>query len=411
MYIVIVIALVIALLCSSLIAAAYFYRLQYQRTFRYSQLQCNLGSGINILLESSADYSAGQNFSLFNQENDTIRLRKQFWGMNDIGIVKAFIQHDTLTKVFSMAHRIDSTKWAALYLIDEDRSLSVSGKTSIEGDAFIPKAGIKEAYINNQAYQGDKRLITGSKKNSTQALPSLDATRLQQFQSLWKQTGTESSLPKEDTLRQSFLLPTHVISFGKQPAVISSRYLEGNIILKSDTIITLDSTVTLKNILVLAQYIKVKSGFKGTCQLFATDSISLERNCSLAYPSCIGVLSSAKQEKAPPKISIGENSTVSGTVLIYQQQKSEQLQPLVDLGKHVTIEGQVYVPGMLNYKDGLTIHGSVMVNRFLYQTDFTRYENYLINAQLSSKQLSPYYLTSGLLPVSARPRKVLQWIE
>src|SRR5258707_924804 len=182
LYIVIIIALVIAVLCSSLIVAAYFYKTQYQKKFRYDQLDNNVSSGINLLLASTdTAYSGGKTFSLFNNDADSVSLKRFFWGLYDIGIAEAFIQKDTLFKTFSIANTIDSTKWAALYLIDEDRPFSLSGKTMIRGDAYIPKAGVQQAYVDNKAYEGDKRLIIGTKHNSDKKLPTLDENRLKQL--------------------------------------------------------------------------------------------------------------------------------------------------------------------------------------------------------------------------------------
>jgi hypothetical protein len=415
LYMVIVIALVMAVLCSSLITAAYFYRAQYQRTFRNSNLHHNLSSGINILLESTEDFSSGRTFSLFGGTNDTIQLHRQPWGFIDIGVVKAFVQQDTLTKVFTMAHPIDSTKWAALYVIDEDRSLSISGKTLIRGDAYLPKAGIREAYVNNQAYQGDKRLVVGLKHNSSKTLPVLNAERLNILQALWKLRATDSSLISADSLHCSFLKPVKVIDMGKRLVRIQNQHLIGQLIIRSDTTVIIESSSTLQQVIVLAPSIVVQQGFHGSCQLLATDSIRIDKDCKLSYPSCIGIVNTQSHStitaQLPPKITVGENTVVNGPLFIYQQTVNRDVPPLIDLGKHAVVNGQVYVPGLLNYQESATINGSVFVNRFLYQTDYTRYENYLINIEINSTALSPYYLTSGLLPVAAKPQKVLQWLE
>lgn len=72
LYIVIIMALVIALLCSSLIVAAYFYRAQYQQKFRYDQLANNVNSGITILLGTKDSvYSNGKTLSLFGGDADS----------------------------------------------------------------------------------------------------------------------------------------------------------------------------------------------------------------------------------------------------------------------------------------------------------------------------------------------------
>ncbi|OKS87282.1 hypothetical protein [Mucilaginibacter polytrichastri] len=410
LYIVIVIALVIALLCSSLIVAAYFYRAQYQRKFRYDLLKNNVNSGVNILLAGSDHAYSTKKMSLFGGEQDSVLLKNICWGMYDVGVARSFIHADTLTEIFSIASKVDSVKWAALYLIDEDRPLSVSGKTEIKGNAFLPKAGVKEAYVDNMAYTGNKKLVQGIKKNSEKALPVLDETRIGNIKSLfnWK-AGRDSTL-NDDSLNKSFMADIKVISLGKKTLLIRQK-LEGYILIRSDTIVTIANTAQLNNLVICARFINVQSGFKGTCQLFATDSIHIEKNCQFEYPSAIGVLQfESTTLKAAPKIIIDAGTIINGAVFSYQKSQSE-VKPLISLGDHTTIIGQIYSQGILSYKKQIVVNGSVFTNRFIYQSSNTMYENYLINILINSDRLSRYYLTSDLLPAASAKRKVLQWLK
>ena len=415
LYMVIVIALVIAVLCSSLIVVAYFYRSEYQRKFRYDQLENNLKSGINVLLASSdTAYSKPTTLSLFNGNADSVTLQKMDWGIYNIGMVKAFTQNDTLFRAFSLTYAIDSLKWGALYLADQDRPLSLSGETSIIGNAFVPKAGVKKTYINNKAYQGDERLIIGKISNSQKKLPSLDETRITLLQKYLSEkdqnTSSDSSFEKIDTLQNSFLKPTRSIHLGKKIHTIKNIILRGNIVLYSDTTLTIDHSATLDNILVFARSIIVTSDFHGTCQLFATDSIHVQPGCVFNYPSCLGVLNSNSSKTSPyVRIVLGKNTRFNGAVFTYRQ-KEEEIMPVLALDSNVTISGQIYSQGMLQFKYNLQVNGSVFTKLFTYQNSFNLMENTLIDAKISSKALSPYYLSSVLFPVSKR-KKVLQWLE
>jgi hypothetical protein len=413
LYIVIIIALVIGVLCSSLIVAAYFYKIQYQRKIRYDQLENNLNSGINILIAGTdTSYSKEKTFSLFNGDADSVSLKKVSWGVYDIGAVKAFIQKDTLYKTFSLANTIDSSKWAAVYLIDEDRPFSLSGKTTIRGDAFIPKAGVQEAYIDNKAYDGDKRLIIGTRHVSEKKLPVLDVNRLKQLeQYLHQNTLGDTTLIKKDSIRESFLNPTRFVNFKKEVQTIKNIKIAGNIVLFSDTTLIIDSTAVLNNILVFAKAIVVKSGFHGNCQLFAADSIGIGRNCRFGYPSCLGILRfKSPKINTQAKITIGENTDFSGIAFTYEKTENP-LKPIIEIGKNAKITGQVYSQGILALLDKTEVNGSVFTSRFYYRNSFTLFENYLINTTINSKALSPYYLTSELLPVAKKKKKVLQWLE
>jgi hypothetical protein len=413
LYIVIVIALVIGLICSSLIVVAYYYKAEYQKKFRYSRLESNLQSGINILLAGQDTSFIKENtFSLFGGDADSIFLKKINWGVYDIGVVKAIIQRDTLYKTFSIASTIDSTKWAAIYLVDEDRPFSLSGKTSIIGDVYIPKAGVQEAYIDNKAYTGDKRLIIGKKHTSAQTLPILNNDRLISMQRSFNKDSTlMRTLPKIDSLQQSFLLTTQIFNFKKEIQTLSNIRLKGNIILRSDTSIIIDSTAELHDILIFAKSITVKSGFHGNCQLFAVDSISVERHCHFNYPSCLGILRyQSTALNTQEKITIGSGNYFSGTIFNYEKAQN-QLKPSISIGKHTQITGQVYSQGILELKDSTEVHGSAFTSLFYYRNAFTLFENYLINTTIDSKALSPYYLSGDLMPTAGKKKKVLQWME
>ncbi len=414
LYLVIVIALVMAVICSSLIVAAYFYKLQYQRAMRYGALQQNLSSAVNILLAGQIGESSGngeRRFSLYGSENDTVLTDRHAWGVYELATARAFIQGDTLSKAFTLACPIDSASWSALYLVDEDRPLSLSGKTMIKGTAYLPKAGVKEAYVAGQAYQGDKRLVAGAKKVSGKTLPGLSHSVLQQLEKAFTtEGGRDSALLREGSVAASFLRPTRSCELGKKVYTLTGT-LTGNLILHSDTTVVIAGSARLKNIIIFARAIIVEEGFRGSCQLIASDSLRVEKNCQLDYPSALGVMNFAANSVsgAQQKLSIGQNTSVFGTIFTYEKSKSE-LRPLIDLDKNVHLSGQLYSPGLLNFKDGVRVEGSVMAARFIYQTAYTRYENYLINIRIDGPALPHYYLTSALLPSATRAKKILQWL-
>ncbi|WP_162996863.1 hypothetical protein [Mucilaginibacter kameinonensis] len=414
LYMVIVVTLIIGVICSALIVTAFLYKSRYQAKFRTDQLQNNLGSGINILLNNrDSSYREGRTISLFNGDADSVTLKKTNWGIFDVCAVSAFISRDTLYKTFSIASGIDSSKWAALYLIDEDRPVSVGGNTLIRGNAYIPKAGIRTAYVDNLAYTGDQNIIGGKTFDSERKLPVLSDTRLQQLQKQLTLRQPIAGLPADtENISRSFLKTSLVYSFGKQVKKIGNIGLKGNIILYSDTTLIIDSTAHLDNVLVFAKGISVKSGFHGCCQLFATDSISVERDCRFNYPSCLGVLrfSTGNTVGLPAKLAIGEQTVCEGLVFSYQKD-DKQLAPVISLDKKSRVSGQIYSAGILNLRAETAIAGSTFTKRFLYQSEFTRYENYLINVNIDSRALSPYYLSSDLAPVAGSHKKILQWLE
>jgi hypothetical protein len=354
-------------------------------------------------------YKGPTRLGLFSSVSDSILLQKEPWGVLEVGAVRAFAQGDTIYKTFTIADPVDSSKWAAIYIADDDRPLSVSGKTQIEGNAYLPKAGIQTAYVDNKAYEGDKRLVIGQKRTSEKKLPALDITRLQELDAYFQ---LEGNMPGGgDSVNRSFLNSTKTIDFKNQAYTLNGITLKGNIVLRSDTTLTIDSSVKLDNVLVFARVIIVNEGFKGTCQMFASDSIAIGKNCHFGYPSCLGIIrSNTSKFSVQAKITVGETSTIRGTVFTWEKNPG-LLKPVIRLGKKDTIIGQVYSQDAMTLKDGCVVYGSLFTTRFLYQNTFTLYENYLINTEINSHELSPYYLGSGLLPASSKKKKILQWLE
>jgi hypothetical protein len=112
----------------------------------------------------------------------------------------------------------------------------------------------------------------------------------------------------------------------------------------------------------------------------------------------------------PPQINVGENSRISGVIFTYEKETSA-LPATISVAKGAEITGQIYAQHIFSTKDNASVKGSVFTTRFMYQTTFSRYENYLINLKIDAPALSAYYLTSDLIPVASSEKKVLQWLE
>ncbi|MET3981629.1 hypothetical protein ABIB62_004245 [Mucilaginibacter sp. UYP25] len=411
LYIVVIMALVIAIFCVTMITAAYFFRMQAQIKTRSQRLENNLNSGINLLLNGGDSVYTVRRMDLFGLGNDSVLLEKKTWGVFTVGIAKAIIQKDTLYKVLMIANKLDSTKWSSVHLADEDRPLSVSGQTEINGNAFLPKSGIRAAFVDNRAYTGDRKFVKGHIYNSGKKLPALKIILLDHLHTqLEAEAGTLNVFVKKNIFR-SYLQKTLVINLGKKAFTLSNLNLTGNVRVHSDTTLVIDSSFHCKNIIIDAPAMIFRPGFSGNGQFFARDSISTGMNCHFLYPSVLGLVRfQQSKENSHALIRIGSGSEMNGLVFVFEQQDSE-LKPMIALNKHVLLRGEVYSPGNLLLQDSVQVKGSLSTKRFLYQSAYSTYENYLINLSVRSTDLSKDYLTSPVLPASGPEQKVLQWLE
>jgi hypothetical protein len=137
----------------------------------------------------------------------------------------------------------------------------------------------------------------------------------------------------------------------------------------------------------------------------------VDSNCRFDYPSGLGILRFKDAKiSTQSKIYVGTKTNFNGLIFTYEQ-KDGPLKPQIIIGKNAKITGQIYSQGVLELGNKSEVDGSVFTSRFLFRTQFTLYENYLINTTINSKALSPYYLTSELIPVAKKKKKILQWIE
>lgn len=240
----------------------------------------------------------------------------------------------------------------------------------------------------------------------------MNAQRLSYLNAVFSAMSTKKNVvPQGDSISNSFFLPTRFLNMGKQ-ATLEHISLSGNVIVFADTTLTIGGSVRLNNVLVFARSIVVQKGFEGCAQLFARDSLVIKPHCRLFYPSVVGVLRlKAPKVKSVLRLNVGEGSRVAGTLFTYDQSADRNLQPVIELDKGSTISGYIYSMGILSLKDGVSVQGGVATSRFGYQSNATRYENYLINVRLDETALSRDYLSTGLMPVAGKQQQLLQWLE
>ncbi|WP_143822968.1 hypothetical protein [Mucilaginibacter sp. MD40] len=393
-----------------MIATAYYYRTFHQYRARKARLDNHMFSGLQLIRSdpSRLDYE-DKAVALSSDDRDTIHLSKYSWGAFDVGVSKAVWGKDSSVTSILMGLPIDSAKSGALYLADEDRPLSVSGDTRINGNVFLPRSGIRTAYFNNNGYQGSASLFKGARKNSQRELPAPDLARINALDQL---ADEESGLrmPETDTLIVSFCGKGATYR-SKVSSALMHKYIKGRVILRCDSVLTIDSTTTLEDVTVFARAIVIRPGFTGRCQLFARDSIVIGDRCELRYPSVALLNGKPKAMQVQGGfIRFGSKSRFSGLVMVWDKERM-QTPAAVYLGSGGKYTGQYY-GALIGIPENTTVIGQVMCKRFYLRSGFGLYENYLVNARLDADALSPFYLGSSLVPVvRSGTQKVIRWLE
>lgn len=405
LYFAITISFFIAVVSACLIMLAAHYRNSYLKELRFNRLINNQDSGIEILLADVVSKPGTKIIDLFGESTDSVQLETKQWGIFDLGVVRAFIMQDTLKRAFLIGSACDSDQ-AVLYLSDEDRPLSLSGATRITGEAVLPKSGVKQSYVEGKPYTGEK-LIYGPTRDSGRTLEELDNDQLEAIRSKLVDLPAALASWKGGDLIHSYFDSTRVYRLPKDGTI--KGHLSGNIILYSDTTVVISSSCRLNGVQIYAPFIRVEDGFKGECQLFARDSITVGAQANFAYPSAIGIIRTTLSP-AQPKISLGEHVQFKGVIFSYEDKRSA-MQSQISFAKAVEVEGLIYCKGIVKMEKGLKVKGKISSNRFLMQTATTLYENFLVDVDFNRKARSKYYLNAGLFGKETGSQKVLQWLN
>jgi hypothetical protein len=410
LYISLILSLMIVLICGSVLLIGYTYRLEQKKQERSQILERNLESATVMLLQEDFKPDTLEALSLFGTETDTVMLAKRGWGLYELASIRAWINTDTLSRVFLMAPQLSDTL-RALYLSDEDRPLSISGKSLIKGTAYLPKSGIRASYVDGSTYT-DKTLVYGTSKFSERTMPVLDQDILQtcntMFDELARSDKKDPGLPA-DSVSNSFFQPLRKVFVQGSQADLSGRTLKGNLVIQCDTSLIVDASTILDQVILVAPHVLVKSGFKGNVQIFARDSITIADDVQLDYPSALLVLK-ADTAKFQIRIDIGKNCRISGQVIAYEKERST-LMPIISVGTGTVIQGELFSQGYLKFDRKTLVQGTVSAIRFMAKTSSSLYENYLIDTQINRRDLSRYYLGTKLLKGASTQNKILCWLK
>jgi len=418
----IVISLIIALISSSLILFAYFNKQQFQRYLQYEKVIRNVDSGMNLLLgdDEAVPLNTELEVDLFQAGSDMVFLKRRSWGAFEVAVSKATFKGYTHKRVAQIGSNLFQDKEVALYLADQNKALSLCGNTEIKGTAYLPRAGVKRAYIEGQSFVGNQ-LIEGEVRESDKTVPDINmgmidvnAAYLEGSYNAEDSVVNFAKAQDMDRLHRSFSQPT-VLFFSEGPIDLGGQSYHGNIVFVSSASVYLSRNSDLKDVLIYAPEVIVEDGFSGTVQAFAGQVMNVGKNCRFEYPSVLGLINTYPEEGVA--LHLGEGSELSGVLFAYQKQSSRKLQLQLTIEKDALIRGQVYSSATVELKGA--IHGSLACQRFMLRTPSSVYENHLLNAVIDPSLLSAHFVGINLLSHSYQAaandqvqlKQIVQWLE
>lgn len=229
-------------------------------------------------------------------------------------------------------------------------ALTLTGKTRLKGQIRIPRRGLIYGRMGSVFFDGEK--------------PP---------QAMIKDSDTELPDPEDDAVA-----------------------LVAELMERAEENIEIDSGFHSADTIIVGKKIRIKEGFVGALQAFATDSLNIEPGVVLEYPS--GLYSETY-------IGIGDGSEVNGYVIVAPDEEPDPKNANHRQSRLATVRGLLYVRGTAQFQG--IVSGCVFLDKAVYYSSRGYYENMIYDATVleNSEMASPLWLSGP------SERKEAKWID
>ncbi|VXB36636.1 conserved hypothetical protein [Flavobacterium sp. 9AF] len=406
-------ALQFAIYTAGIVALLLFGLILYLHTFSFFGQQINNSNttikatdyGFSFILNENEIQKDTFAIPLYENTTTEIKGMNETWGLFQKTKIISKSKQKSFQKIALLGSNISPTKRKALYLKDLFKPLVVVGNTKIEGNAILPEAGIRPGNIAGNSYYGNQ-LLYGSMDKSAEKLPDLNPLIHENIAYLLKKgkpNSNEAYLDYTTQNKNSFFENTKWM-YSNSILTVKEKFI-GNIIIKSDTLITITASSYLKDVIVIAPHVIIEDDVSGNFQVIASSRIHIGKNVTLDYPSALVLKKDKIEGVKENNITIEENSTVKGLVCYFTKALVSNFTTEIICNENTTILGEVYCEGNFELKG--SVIGTVFAHQFISNTAGTIFINHLYNASINSEKLPNFY--SGLL-IDNEPKSIMKWL-
>lgn len=378
--------IVVSIILSSLVLGSFFNKQIRNKLVLICNLSDDLNYSINFALSQPEVYYDSLNLN----GPSYINIKKSPWGVYNTISVKGCYKGLLKSKTVLTSQIVSRKELPVLIVKNARNVVSITGKTDIIGNIFTPKGYLERAYIENKTYI-NKKISNGKVFKSSSYKPNFDAKLFEnRFNNLYKNSNNESTIsrfPNSDSLNVSFYDETETIYSNKE-IILNNIAITGNIIIKSDSLVVIRNSCKIQNAIILAPIITVESGFKGSVQLIASDSIVLDKNVELTFPSSI-VLYQSKIRT--PSITLNNNCKVYGSIYAYMPNNSNS-NSLIIVNPNTEIIGSIYSNSIVDFRG--IMNGVLICNKVVASTKSSFYEDVIIDAKFYNSVLPNFIITA-----------------
>lgn len=339
--------------------------------------------------------------SIYKEEtpfNNSFKLsvKKEKWGFIDLLYCKTNFNKDTINKIGFVGKTFYNN--LALYLSDFDKPLYLHNAT-ITGNCKLPNSDYNRLLISNNNIEVNK--IVGNISNSKEELPlfkkniNLNLHLLKKFK--------YSEIIQNSNLNNSFKNTGKLIYLddGKN---IENIKITGKFVIRSYDSICVKKSAILTNVIIVSPKVYIESGFKGSIQIFASQSVMIDNNVVLESPSFISLKNERRSKNA--SIIFKENSKLFGGILIQGKTKDINTN-MLSINHDALVVGKIYCKGKTELKG--TVLGAIYTDKFFLDTGDSKYDNAIKDGTIKALKNDFVYMDFGL--TKNTNFEILKWVN
>ncbi len=292
-----------------------------------------------------------------------MKITRRPWGLYEAVNVASADGRIHSTRLMAAAR--PGTDCGTFWYRDNNGSLTVSGRTNLHGEVYLPYNGLIYGQMQSVFFNGEK-LNPADIRRSKAEIPAPSSEAADIVRGLFELQGEEL---KVDSLHIGFYAtPPFVGSLGS--GTLSGCSFSGNMIIRGDKL-HFDASCRLTDIIVVARSVSVGDGFRGRMQVFASDTVVVGKKVEMQFPS--GVYCGRYAE-------LGDDSILEGYLIVDCPDKPDVKKPNMRKSRTSRLRGLLYVNGIAMLQGIVT--GAVVISESVYYSSQGYYRHMLYDASV-----------------------------
>lgn len=259
------------------------------------------------------------------------------------------------------------------YYVDNRAALTLAGHTVLNGRLLLPQNGIIYGRVNSDFYSGEE-LPHSALLRSAAALPGVSSAAESCIRDLFAAANGVYPLPADSLVRSFVRDSVAVYSVGN--AELANCRLRGHIVVYADEL-HIDASCCLEHLLFCARKVTVGAGARLKAQIFARDTVIVESQAVLEYPS--GIYAGTYAE-------LGEECEVDGYVIVRDTIRGRKMTAGYRQARTARLRGLLWVEGVAQVQG--IVAGRAVLRQAVYFSPQGYYKDMLYDATMLENPLT-----------------------